>query len=286
VTTLGGSGFRFVVNLVDKTCSCRQWQVSGIPCKHALAFITSLANEPIEKHVDLCYSIEKFRAAYSALLPALSDKSHWPKSAHGFFMHPPLLKAVAGRPKTERHKGGSDNKRKKGRHQCPICKDYGHHWHKCKKGSKEDIEAMKAVRGPPKKRKGTRTTNQGSIVPWEDEAPAASMSFPPPSQTLESTTSTKRKNVVSCSEASKSQSLGISSKKMGNHGNSTSAASKRSRSGSNQPMTNQTVEGDKKRKAKPKKKVVAKKVKKLGSHSLIALQWPQGAKWLILSVLQ
>ncbi|KAG2588817.1 uncharacterized protein LOC120673378 isoform X2 [Panicum virgatum] len=57
------------------------------------------------------------------------------------------------------------------------------------------------VRGPPKKRKGTRTTNQGSIVPWEDEAPAASMSFPPPSQ-----------------------SLGISSKKMGNHGNSTSAA--------------------------------------------------------------
>ncbi|KAG2588823.1 hypothetical protein PVAP13_5NG224686, partial [Panicum virgatum] len=37
---------------------------------------------------------------------------------------------------------------------------------------------------------------------------------------------------------------------------------KRSRSGSNQLMTNQTVEGDKKRKAKPKKKVVAKKVKK------------------------
>ena len=25
VTALGGSGFRFVVNLVDKTYSCRQW---------------------------------------------------------------------------------------------------------------------------------------------------------------------------------------------------------------------------------------------------------------------
>jgi hypothetical protein len=25
VTTLGGSGFRFVVNLHEKTCSCRQW---------------------------------------------------------------------------------------------------------------------------------------------------------------------------------------------------------------------------------------------------------------------
>ena len=25
VTALGGSGFRFVVNLLDRTCSCRQW---------------------------------------------------------------------------------------------------------------------------------------------------------------------------------------------------------------------------------------------------------------------
>lgn len=120
VTALGGSGFRFVVNLVDRTCSCRQWQVSGIPCKHALAFITSLPNETIEKHVDFYYSIEKFRATYSALIPALNDKTEWHKSEHGFFMHPPLLKAVAGRPKTERHKGGSDNKKKKGQHQCPI----------------------------------------------------------------------------------------------------------------------------------------------------------------------
>ncbi|KAG2583060.1 hypothetical protein PVAP13_6KG146312, partial [Panicum virgatum] len=58
-------------------------------------------------------------------------------------MHPPLLKVVVGRPKTERHKGGTANKRKKGKHQCPICKEYGHHWPSCKKGSKEDIEAIK-----------------------------------------------------------------------------------------------------------------------------------------------
>ncbi|KAG2570502.1 hypothetical protein PVAP13_7KG004718 [Panicum virgatum] len=58
-------------------------------------------------------------------------------------MHPLLLKAVAGRPKIERHKGGSANKRTKGSHQYPICKEYGHHWPTCKKGSKEDIEAIK-----------------------------------------------------------------------------------------------------------------------------------------------
>jgi len=127
ITLLGGKGFRFVVNLVERTCSCRQWQVSGIPCKHSLAFITALPNAPIDKYVDFYYSIEKFRVAYSALIPAIPDKTQWPKSTHGFFMYGPLLRTVAGRHKTETHKGRSDKKGKKGQHQCPICKEYGHH---------------------------------------------------------------------------------------------------------------------------------------------------------------
>jgi hypothetical protein len=144
VTALGGSGFRFVVNLHEKTCSCRQWQISGIPCKHAIAFITSL-NVPLENHVDMYYSVEKFRLAYAQLIPAMEDKSQWPQCCHGFFMHPPLLKATAGRRKTERYKGCTE-KTKKGQHKCPICKDYGHHWPSCKKGNPEDIAALLAVR--------------------------------------------------------------------------------------------------------------------------------------------
>jgi hypothetical protein len=114
VTALGGSGFRFVVNLQERTCTCRQWQVSGIPCKHALAFITSLTNAPIENYVDLYYSVEKFRTTYSQLIPAIPEKTQWPKATHGFFMHPPLLIATTGRPRTERCKGNADKKTKKG----------------------------------------------------------------------------------------------------------------------------------------------------------------------------
>ena len=99
VTAMGESGFRFIVNLQERTCSCRQWQISRIPCKHALAFITSLSDAPIENYVDLYYSVEKFSVAYSQLIPAMPDKSQWPKSNHEFFMHPPLLTPVAGRPK-------------------------------------------------------------------------------------------------------------------------------------------------------------------------------------------
>ncbi|WVZ79720.1 LOW QUALITY PROTEIN: hypothetical protein U9M48_027268 [Paspalum notatum var. saurae] len=149
-TTMGGSGFRFVVNLHERTCSCRKWRVCGLPCKHALAYITSLPNECIENYVDMCYSIDKFRVAYAELIPAMPDKSQWPKSTH----------------------------------------DYGHHWHNCKKRNPEDITAMMAVGGPPKKKAKTTKSTQSSIVPVENEAHAASMSFPP-SQWSVATSNTK-----------------------------------------------------------------------------------------------
>jgi len=74
------------------------------------------------------------------------DKSQWPKSDHGFFMHPPLLKATAGGPKSERYEGCTEKKGNEGKHKSPICKDYGHHWRKCKKGNPEDISTLMAVR--------------------------------------------------------------------------------------------------------------------------------------------
>jgi len=143
----GGSSFRFVVNLEQRTCTCRAWQVSGLPCKHALAYITSIRGEKIEDHVDNYYSVQKFRSAYEGIIPAIPDKSMWPKSDHGFFMHPPLLKSTAGRRKT-RFRGFTEggNKGNKGRHQCPICHEYGHHWYTCKDGDPADIAAMLADR--------------------------------------------------------------------------------------------------------------------------------------------
>ena len=148
VTAREGSSYRFVVNLKERTCSCRAWEVSGLPCKHAIAFITSIPGEKIEDHVDNYYSIQMFRAAYEGKIPSLPDKSMWPKSEHGFFMHPPLLKSTAGRRRQNRYKaaveGGS--KGAKGRHQCPICQQYGHHWYTCKDGDPNDIAAMLAER--------------------------------------------------------------------------------------------------------------------------------------------
>jgi len=146
VTALGGSGFRFVVNLLDRTCSCRQWQVSGIPCRHAIAFITSLSNAALDNYVDPYYSVDKFRVAYAQLIPAMPDKTQWPKATHGFFMYPPLSKPTSGRRRNQRFKGCTDKNKKKRQHKCPICLEVGHHWHTCKKGNPEDKKALAALR--------------------------------------------------------------------------------------------------------------------------------------------
>ncbi|KAM0873464.1 hypothetical protein ACQ4PT_038055 [Festuca glaucescens] len=143
------------------------------------------------------------------------------------------IEAIAGRPKTERYKGCGEKKRKNGKHLCPICKEYGHHWHNCKKGNPEDIAAMLAVREPPKKRTKTAKTAESSILPCEDGAPTR-MCFPP-SQCLETTTKKKGKLANSSAGASKSKCLENTSNKKGKWDNSESVRSKRSRSGSNQP---------------------------------------------------
>jgi hypothetical protein len=74
VSVKGGSGYKCVVNLDNITCSCREWDVTGIPCNHANEFITSL-KEPLEKYVNKYYSVSTFRAAYDTLTPAMPNKS-------------------------------------------------------------------------------------------------------------------------------------------------------------------------------------------------------------------
>ncbi|WVZ50609.1 LOW QUALITY PROTEIN: hypothetical protein U9M48_001849 [Paspalum notatum var. saurae] len=184
VSVKGGSGYKCVVKLDARTSSCRKWDLTGIPCKHAIAFITSL-REPLEKYVDMYYSTQKFRVAYETLIPAMPDKNQWPESDHDFFMHPPLLKSTAGRRHNERFKGcmeaGSTTTRRKGSHQCPICKNYALFAKimatvGTTNGDPEDIAAMLAERGPPKKKK-TQPSCESTIVSVDSVLKA--MYFPP-----------------------------------------------------------------------------------------------------------
>jgi len=68
------------------------------------------------------------------------------------------------------------------------------HWQSCKRGRKEDIEAMKAIKAAEKKNAKKAKCAQSSIIPLEEDAPSATMTFPS-SENLDTTCNKKKEDM-------------------------------------------------------------------------------------------
>jgi hypothetical protein len=68
--------WRYPVDIQKMTCSCRQWQITGLPCIHSLFFITFLRTPAaeIDQYVHEHYSIAKFNATYADNVPSIMGK--------------------------------------------------------------------------------------------------------------------------------------------------------------------------------------------------------------------
>jgi hypothetical protein len=105
---------RHVVNIKDHVCTCREWQVSGKPCAHALALIITYRNAKMEDYLDPYYSVYHFRQTYGGVIKPLPDKSQWLR-IHGFKVMPPLDKRNVGRVRKKRIPSCLENKGNKPR---------------------------------------------------------------------------------------------------------------------------------------------------------------------------
>ncbi|XP_061354319.1 uncharacterized protein LOC133298944 [Gastrolobium bilobum] len=71
---VSGKGDRVGVNLTTHTCACNVWQLSGLPCEHAIAAICH-KNEPAENYVHQWLTVDALHATYEHTLnPVNSDK--------------------------------------------------------------------------------------------------------------------------------------------------------------------------------------------------------------------
>lgn len=149
-----GYSWRYAVNLLDHNCSCGQWEVTGKPYFHAIAYITSLRGIKIEDYVHEYYSVQRFKDAYQFEVNPMGDKSQWPTLDPGFDMRPPKLERSAGKPKKKRIKSSAEAG-KRGPHQCKRCFQFGHIEKGCKN---EVVEPDKDLPEPPttKKKKITK----------------------------------------------------------------------------------------------------------------------------------
>nr|GMD95392.1 uncharacterized protein LOC109172155 [Ipomoea batatas] len=92
----------FKVDLSKRECSCRRWDLTGIPCSHAIAAIRKKGDLP-ELYVHQCYSVEQYLRAYGPAILPIRAEELWHKTE----LPPPLppkYKAQPGRPKKRREK--------------------------------------------------------------------------------------------------------------------------------------------------------------------------------------
>jgi hypothetical protein len=123
---------RHTVDLVNRNCRCRAWQITGKPCRHALASILSNRGLQIKDFVHEFYSVDKFRAAYADGVPTMPDRADWPQVELGYKLLPPKQKRAAGRPRVQRIRGSAEQRANKRKVRCRRCKGFGHFQKTCK----------------------------------------------------------------------------------------------------------------------------------------------------------
>ncbi|CAN1824632.1 hypothetical protein LINPERHAP1_LOCUS30847 [Linum perenne] len=129
----------WVVNLRGSECACGLWQLSGLPCQHALSCIT-LNNEPVEPYCNPCFKVSTYRLAYRNAISPLNDSSQWPNSLGPTLRAPTIETPRAGvKQKKRRREHGEvvQRKDKNGKtystvrkagngQRCTLCKKTGH----------------------------------------------------------------------------------------------------------------------------------------------------------------
>lgn len=173
----GPHGDQCVVNMREKSCTCRRWEITGIPCKHAVASIWNKRNHDIsvgipETFVNDIYGMERWKAVYKHKVYPLNGMSMWAKSQVPTIIAPPKYHKPIGRPKKSRKRSaveieeeGPSKKKKSVQYGCSNCGNKGHNIRSCtakkvtnktsnkptKKASKKPIK--KATKKPTKKSK-------------------------------------------------------------------------------------------------------------------------------------
>jgi hypothetical protein len=99
----------YSVDFKTRTCDCRRWQLTGIPCHHAIACCRKDQINP-ENLVHSCYTVDTFKKAYAFNLAPLRGRAFW-ENVNGVTIYPPLFTKVMGRPKKNRKKAPEEKQK-------------------------------------------------------------------------------------------------------------------------------------------------------------------------------
>ncbi|KAJ9542234.1 hypothetical protein OSB04_028740 [Centaurea solstitialis] len=147
----------FIVDEENHNCTCRMWQLSGIPCPHAVAAIYFLNKRP-EDYVPNWFRKEMYKVTYGSYLQPVQGMNQWPPNYLNKPL-PPKPRIMPGRPKKKRRRSAHEPVSHVGRVSrvgtimtCTKCGGLGHNIRGCKNQvQKPSKTATKKPIGRPKK---------------------------------------------------------------------------------------------------------------------------------------
>lgn len=124
----------FTVDEPNRTCTCRSWDICGIPCPHAVAAILYLHHNP-DDYVSSMYKVPMFDATYSHRMFPVPGSNFWPK-LDLIKPLPPKARRMPGRPTIKRKRDAYESNpskvSSKGRVlRCQKCNTTGHNIRTC-----------------------------------------------------------------------------------------------------------------------------------------------------------
>ncbi|KAH6780622.1 hypothetical protein C2S52_011859 [Perilla frutescens var. hirtella] len=124
----------FIVDLHQKSCKCREFQLDLMSCSHAVAAIMK-NGESILDYVSSYYTTHNWRETYEGSVRSLPHQDEWVVPAHiaQQKVTPLIVTRQAGRPSGRRHPSGAEaaNRRRRGPRKCIICRDPNHTRNNC-----------------------------------------------------------------------------------------------------------------------------------------------------------
>ncbi|XP_059663614.1 uncharacterized protein LOC132309316 [Cornus florida] len=155
-------GVSDAVDIGNNTCTCKVWEVSGIPCNHAIA-CTFVRREVVEIYVDPYYHRETYLKAYVDLIHPIPMRRLL-NSEPTDPLEPPTYRKPTGRPKKARNKKNDEAStstkltRSMEALKCSKCNEYGHNTRTCKVNEPIVVEQL-----PPKRGGRPPLTNRGTV---------------------------------------------------------------------------------------------------------------------------
>jgi hypothetical protein len=134
-----------VVNLRNKTCGCLKWDLTGVPCKHAIAAIY-MAREFPEDYVSEFFKKPMYEATYRPMIYHVPGPHDWVRT-DTIDIEPPIFATKPGRKKKKRRPSageGQDGSGKIATITCGNCTLKGHRYTTCTQPLKPHLAIRKA----------------------------------------------------------------------------------------------------------------------------------------------